>query len=177
MLKGEHVYLRLLEKQDLTARVEWINDEENIQTLLFDWPTSVSKTEKWFGNVVMDVNKLHLSIVDKETNELIGMTGLLNIDRVNHHAQLYITIGNKKYRGRHLPDEVIPLVQEYGFRELELKKIYLYTLPNNARGRHVYERNGFQLDGVLRQHVYCRGQQQDLFVHSILKQDWEERGK
>lgn len=172
MLNGRTVYLRLLSQEDLKDRVSWINDEENIQTLLFDWPTSYEKTMKWYGNVVMDPTKLNLSIVDKETNELIGMTGLLNIDRINHHAQLYITIGNRKYRGRHLPDEVIPLVLEYGFTELELKKIYLYTLPNNERGRHVYERNGFKQDGILRQQVYCRGKQQDLYVHSILKTEF-----
>lgn len=175
MLRGKNVYLRLLSQEDLKDRVSWINDEENIQTLLFDWPTSIEKTQKWFSNVVFDNSKFNLSIVDIETNELVGMTGLLNIDRINHHAQLYITIGNKKYRGKHLPDEVIPLVLEYGFTELELKKIYLYTLPNNERARHVYERNGLKLDGVLRQQVYCRGKQQDLYVHSILKREFEER--
>ena len=173
MLNGKTVYLRLLAQEDLRDRVAWINDRENIQTLLFDWPTSYDKTLRWFNNAVLDNTKLHLSIVDKETDELIGMTGLLNIDRINHHAQFYLTIGNRAYRGRHLPDEVIPLVLEYGFTELELKRVYLYTLPNNQRARHVYERNGFKLDGILRQQVYCRGQQQDLYVHSILKSEFE----
>ena len=177
MLKGKTVYLRLLSQEDLEDRVSWINDEENIQTLMFDWPTSMEKTQKWFQNVVFDNSKLNLSIVDIETDELIGMTGLLNIDRTNHHAQLYITIGNKQYRGKHIPDEVIPLVLEYGFSELELKKIYLYTLPNNDLARHVYERNGFQQDGILRQQVYCRGKQQDLYVHSILKTEFEARNR
>ena len=157
MLIGKTVYLRLLSQEDLKERVSWINDKENIQTLLFDWPTSIEKTQKWFSDVIFDNSKLNLSIVDKLTDELIRMTGLLNIDRINHHAQLYITIGNKEFRGKRLPDEVIPLVLEYGFTELELKKIYLYTLPNNERGRHVYERNGFKQDGILRQQVYCRG--------------------
>ena len=175
MLKGKTVYLRLLSQDDLLDRVSWINDEENIKTLLFDWPTSIEKTQKWFSNVVFDNSKLNLSIVDKETDELIGMTGLLNIDRINHHAQAYLTIGNKKYRGRHIADEVFPLVFEYGFTELELKKIYVYTLPNNGRVRHVCERSGFKQDGILRQQVYCRGKQQDLYVHSILKSEYEER--
>lgn len=175
MLKGKTVYLRLLSQDDLRDRVSWINDEENIQTLLFDWPTSYEKTLKWYNNVIFDNTKLNFSIVDKETDELIGMTGLLNIDRINHHAQIYMTIGNKKYRGRHVPDEVFPLVYEYGFTELELKKIYGYTLPNNDRVRHVAERNGLRFDGILRQHVYCRGKQQDLYVSSILKNEFEER--
>ena len=54
MLQGNTVYLRLLSQEDLISRVAWINDEENIQTLLFDWPTSIEKTQKWFSNVVFD---------------------------------------------------------------------------------------------------------------------------
>lgn len=172
MLKSKTLYLRLLEKQDLPHRVEWINDEENIQTLLFDWPTSLSKTEKWFSNVLMDNSKLNFSIVERDSETLIGMTGLLNIDRINYHAQFYLTIGNKRYRNRRLPDEIIPLVLEYGFIELGLSKIYLHTLPNNEKARVVYERNGFSRDGILRSHVFCRGKLQDLHVQSILKQEW-----
>ena len=175
MLQGERIYLRLLGQEDLKDRVEWINDEENAQTLLFDWPTSYDKTLRWFQTAVFDSTKLHFSIIERDSDRLIGMTGLLNIDRINHHAQYYLTIGEKDVRGQHMPDEVIPLILEYGFVELELKKIYLYTLPNNSRARHVYERNGFQQDGILRQQVYCRGKQQDLYVHSILKSEWELR--
>jgi RimJ/RimL family protein N-acetyltransferase len=174
MLKGIDVYLRLLEKNDLESRVHWINDEENIKTLLFDWPTSLAKTEKWFQNAVMDNTKINFSIVDKHNQNLIGMTGLINVDRVNGIAQFYITIGNKEYRGRKLPDEIIPLVLEYGFMELGLKKIYLYTLFNNIKARKIYEKNGFSEDGILRQHVFCRGEQQDLYVHSILRNEWAE---
>lgn len=174
MLINARVYLRLLEKKDLPYRVEWINDAENIQNLLFDWPTSLAKTEKWFSNIVMDSTRVNFSIIDRKTDTLIGMTGLLNIDTKNRIAQLYITIGNKSYRGKKLPDEIIPLVLGYGFGELGLVKIYLYTLPNNEYGRRVYERNGFQADGVLRQHVFCRGKHQDLHVHSILKSEWAQ---
>ena len=38
MLQGKTIYLRLLSQEDLKDRVAWINDEENIQTLLFVYP-------------------------------------------------------------------------------------------------------------------------------------------
>jgi len=174
MLTGKRIYLRSLERADLKERVCWINDTENIQTLLFDWPTSLSKTEAWYNSALMDRSKFHFSIVECDTDELVGMTGLLDVDRIHRRGQLYITIGNKKFRGLHLPDEVIFLVLEYAFEELGLQRIYLYTLPNNEHARKVYERNGFQLDGILRKHYFVRGKQQDLYVQSILDSEWHE---
>jgi RimJ/RimL family protein N-acetyltransferase len=172
MLKGNNIYLRPLEIDDLPLRVEWVNDDENRKTLMFDWPISLSKTRAWFQNTLMDKSKANFSIVDKETNKVIGMTGLIDIDYRNLRGQLYITIGEKDFRGKKLPDEIIPLVLEYGFKELGLRRIYLYTLKNNERGRTVYERNGFEFEGILREHHFCVGEYQDLYVHSILKNDW-----
>jgi RimJ/RimL family protein N-acetyltransferase len=103
------------------------------------------------------------------------MTGLIDINERHQRAQFYITIGEKSYWGRRMADEVIPLVLRYGFVELNLNRIYLYTLPNNGRARKVYERNGLSHDGVLRQHYYCVGQFQDLTVHSALRHEWLNR--
>lgn len=67
----------------------------------------------------------------------------------------------------------MPLVLEYGFFELGLNKIYLYTISNNERARKVYLRNGFVHEGVLRKHYFCNGDYQDLWVMSILKNEWK----
>lgn len=172
MLKSKNLYLRLLSEDDLNDRVNWINDRDNIKTLLFDWPTSIEKTKKWFSNSLMDKSKINFSIVDLNKDVLIGMTGFIQIDYVNRNAQFYITIGNKNFRGLGLSKEVISMVLEYGFLELALEKIYLYTLPNNQKARRIYELNGFKNDGVLRNHLVRRGVLQDIYVHSILKEEW-----
>jgi diamine N-acetyltransferase len=175
MLTGKRVHLRLLEKGDLEKRVEWINDEDNIRTLLFDWPTSLAKTEAWFAKVVTDPTRVHFSFIDNQTNCLIGMTGMLNIDQKNQNAQIYLTIGDKSRRGERLPAEVHSMTLTYAFSELNLVKVYAYTLPANESARRIFTALGFTLDGVLRQHVYCRGIQQDLYVQSILREEWKQR--
>lgn len=48
MLRGEKVYLKLIEEKDLEKRVEWINDPQIQNTLNYDVPTSLSKTKAWF---------------------------------------------------------------------------------------------------------------------------------
>lgn len=175
MLDGKVITLRLLERKDLEKRVEWVNNPLIRKTLMFDWPISTSKTEKWFDNQLLDNTKRNFSIIHKLDNKLIGMTGLIDINIRHLRAQFYLTIGDEIYQGRKLPDEIIPLVLEYGFRELGLNRIYLYTLNNNPRARKVYIRNGFIKEGILRKHYFCVGDYQDLQVMSVLKEEWENK--
>ena len=174
MLKAKRIYLRMLEKGDLKDRVLWFNDPEIYENLISDFPVSYAKTEAWFQNNLFDQTKVHFSICLNQTNELIGMTGLLQINRKDSHAQMYITIGNKKFRGLGLPDEVIPNLLKYAFFELNLNKIYLWTIPSNERARKVFEKNGFVQEAVMKNHLYCRGQYQTIMQHRVLKSDFSK---
>lgn len=175
MLQANRIYLRLLEAEDLPLRVKWVNDPEVRQFLMFDYPLSLSKTKAWFNSGLLQSDKVHFSIVDKATDQVIGMTGLLDLTYKHGRAQMYITIGEEAYRGKGLAKEVIPALLRYAFIEHNLNKVYLYTLTNNARGRKVYEGVGFSPDGCLRKHYYCVGELQDIYVHSILKEEFFAR--
>ena len=169
MMHAKDIYLRPLEVDDLPSRVKWFNDPDINRFLVSDYPVSLAKTKTWFSSACTDSTKLNLSICLSSTNELIGMTGLLQIDQKNSKAQFYITIGEKQFWGRRLADQVIPLVLDYGFSYLRLNKIYLWTLKVNSRARNVYERNGFVEECCLKQHLHCRGQFNDIIQHSIFR--------
>lgn len=172
MINSERIILRPLEEVDLEARVKWFNDAEINQFLVSDYPMGLAKTRLWFQSTLGDDTKFNLSIIDKCSGSLIGMTGLLNINRKDAHAQFYITIGESQYRGQGLPNEIIPAVLRYGFTFLRLNKIYLWTLMNNSRARSVYERNGFQEEAILKDFLYCRGEFQDIIQHCVLRRDF-----
>jgi len=174
MLDTERIYLRPLEREDLPSRVKWVNDPETRKTLMFDYPLSLAKTQKWFDQILMDKTKINFSIISKTDNKLIGMTGLLDITTVHSRAQMYITIGEKDYWGKGLASEIIQALLEYAFTEVNLNKVYLYTIPANDRGRKVYEKNGFKNEGVLKQHYFCVGAYQDLYVHAVMRDDWKK---
>ncbi|MGI6386012.1 MAG: GNAT family N-acetyltransferase [Desulfomonilia bacterium] len=174
VFSGIGVYLRGLEENDLTLRPKWFNDPEINRTLLMDYPISLATTMAWFRRAAQEQHhsRIDLSICDTATDRVIGMTGLLRIDRRHLHAQFYMTIGEKDYWGRHIPDEVIPMVLRYAFGNLNLNKIYLWTIPANTHARRVYERNGFVQEACMAQHFYCRGALQDIYQHRILKEEW-----
>ena len=171
-MKGKQIYLRPLEKEDLILRPKWFNDSEINRMLLISIPIGYAQTLQWFEKSIKDSSKLDLSICDSSSDKVIGMTGLLKINHLHQNAQFYITIGEKEYWGKKIPDEVIPLVLAHGFTELNLIKIYLWTINDNDRARKVYERNGFVLEAVMKKHYFCRSMHQDLYQHAVLKEDW-----
>ena len=171
---GKQIYLRGLEEEDLVLRPKWFNSSEINKTLLMDYPITYASTLNWFRKSLMDNSKVNLSICDRENDKVIGMTGLLNINRRHMHAQFYITIGETEYWGRRIPDEVIPLVLKYGFAEQNLNKIYLWTIPENARARKVYERNGFVKEAEMKDHFYCRGRLNAIIQHRITRDEWSQ---
>lgn len=175
-MQGKQIYLRPLEREDLIYRPKWFNDPEIHRTLLMEIPIGYAQTLQWYERSLKDPSKLNLSICDTATQNVIGMTGFLNINHRHQNAQFYITIGEKQYWGRKIADEVIPLMLGHAFCELNLRKVYLWTIPVNERARQIYERNGFVREGVLRQHYFCRGSHQDLIQHAILREDWRKQG-
>ena len=175
MFDGKQIYLRPLEREDLPLRVKWVNDPDVRKHLMFDYPISLAKTGAWFAKTLLDDTKRNFSVVDKASGQVVGMTGLIQIDIKHRRAQFYITLGEKEFWGKKIVDEVIPIVLHYGFTELNLNKIFLYTIPGNERARKVYERNGFVQEAAMRQHYYCVGELHDLIQHSILKSEWLEK--
>jgi RimJ/RimL family protein N-acetyltransferase len=171
---GKKVYLRGVEEGDLILRPKWFNDSEINRTLLIDYPVSLATTQAWFRRILPEQHRtrIDLSICDKLSNKVIGMSGLININHRHQHAQFYMTIGEKEFWRQHIPAEVIPMVLGYAFNTLNLNKVYLWTIKTNDNARSVYERNGFIQEALMRQHFYCRGGLQDIYQHRILREDW-----
>ncbi len=174
ILKGEIIYLRLLERDDLEKRVKWINDPEVNHTLGFDYPAGLDKTRAWFQTTLMDSSRMNFSIVDRASEKLIGMAGYLAINRKNRNAEFYITIGEKDFWGKGIGDEAIRLLLQYGFTELGLEKVYLHTFDYNERAGRLYERNGFKKEGVFRKHIWKKGRLRDIVYYGILKEEWSD---
>lgn len=167
------INIRPLERSDLPSRVSWINDELINETLSFSYPVSYASTEAWFNKSILDDTKKHFTICIDE-NTPIGMCGLLGINYINKNAELYITIGNSKYHGQGYAKQAIHWLQNYAFNNLGLHKIFLHTFDYNNKAIGLYESTGFKREGLLREHLYIRGNYESILVYSILKKEFKE---
>ena len=149
-------------------------DMEIQNTLNYDIPTSVSKTRAWFQKTVMDNTRREFSIYTVDENKYIGFCGIFGIEIPAMKAEMHCVIGDKEYQHGGYGTEAYRLLQDYGFEELGLNRIYGYQLIHNAAAHRVVEKLGWKREGLLRQDVYSHGKLHDRYIVAILKEDWEK---
>lgn len=105
--------------------------------------------------------------------EFIGTVGLHDIDWVNESLRLGIIIFNKNYWQKGFGKETIDLILRFVLEELGMNKVYLTARADNESAIRVYEKLGFQREGVMRkEYKVKKGEYIDLLRMSILRSEW-----
>ena len=172
---GSRISLRPLTGADAVAFVPWVNDPEVTRTLAIGARVMDVRAEEVFiEKTNASAHAVLFGIVVRETDRLIGSTGLDQLDFRNQSASFSMMIGEKKAWGKGYGTEATALVVQHAFRELRLNRVQLQVYEYNLRGMRVYEKVGFRREGVLRQeHVY-NSRFWDTVVMAILREEWEK---
>ena len=170
-MQDARITIRKFEKSDIPKKVEWINNPANNRFLHYNIPLSVEGTERWFDSHQGETTRYDAVI--EADGVPVGTIGLLSIDRKNSKAEYYIAMGETAYKGKGVAKEASRLILAYGFEELGLNRIYLFTEADNIAAQKLFERVGFKREGILKQDVYSHGAFADRIAYGILKEDWK----
>ena len=123
-MRGERVYLRLIEESDLERTHRWINDPE-IGEIMGYLPLTMEKQRQWFKTTVDTQCKFIFAICLIENDHHIGNVGLGRIDYIDRNAIFSIFIYSREHRGKGYGIEASKLALDFAFRRLNLHKVYL----------------------------------------------------
>ena len=88
--------------------------------------------------------------------------------------ELSIGIGDQSNRGKGYGSEAMRLIIDYAFFELNLHRIQLTVFDYNQQAIALYERLGFQREGVFREFGQRDGKRYDMYLYGILYEEWEQ---
>jgi len=178
-LSGSKIYLRPLERSDLNENyLSWLNDPEVTRYLeTGTFPTTSEDLEKFYARVTGSPAEVIFAIVDRKSHEHIGNAKLGPINWVHRRAMFGILIGDKRFWGKGVGEEVTRLMVKYAFERLNLNRIGLAVFEEHTAGVRCYEKVGFKLEGCFREEMFCEGSYENRLWMGLLRSEYEAKQK
>lgn len=159
-----NITIRRFEENDIPFKVRWINDPRNNRYLHYDLPLSEDKTRAWFNTLTLRTNRADYTIICE--GELAGLIGLLNIDPKNKKAEYYICVDHD-FKGMGIGRKATDMLIRESAEVFGLKKIVLYTETENIAAQRLFEKIGFEKEGLLKNDLIHNGRSIDRFVYGL----------
>jgi RimJ/RimL family protein N-acetyltransferase len=174
MLVGKKCCLSPCDPGDAVTWTAWFNDLE-VTIPLGDeaYLPSTLLSESETLQDVLKHRRYVFSIVDLETDGLIGRCLLFDVDQVNRRAMLGIALGEKEYWDRGFGRDASRLLLDCAFNLLNLNNVMLDTFSFNERALACYRKVGFRVIGRRREARIIAGQKYDLILMDILAGEFD----
>jgi len=164
--------LRKPELSDVDALYVVKNDAE-VAGMLGGFSTGYSKAdlEAWIA-FHREAKDEALFVIADAKDRAVGHVGLYKVNHRIRSAEFAIVIGDRSIWGKGLGRACTRFAIEYGFDELNLRRIYLEVLATNERAIKLYRALSFVEEGRLRQAQWKRGRYIDVLVMGLLSEEY-----
>ena len=169
MLIGEKVCLGPILTGDGPFLFSWMNNRGLAYGNGPYRPMSQLAFDEWFNGIAKDPRRVVFALRSRSDMKLLGYVQIINIDAPFRSAELGILIGEEAEQGRGFGQEAIALAIEFCWSDLNLQRLSLLVVGENARAGHVYEKVGFEVEGRMRRAAYANGQYVDIVVMGKLR--------
>lgn len=169
---GEKTVLRAIEPADNALLLELINDPGTEKMLGgSSFPVSETAQSKWICEQIGRTDVLRCIVADKNTpKEGVGTVILSDIDRKNGTAQVHLKL-IEVGRGKGYGTDALKAMVGYAFRQMRLHCVYAHVLEYNKASRKLFEKCGFQREGLLRSRAFKDGEYVDMVSYSMICHD------
>jgi RimJ/RimL family protein N-acetyltransferase len=177
MFTLNEVTLRPLELADIDQLYVWESDSE--LNILSGWGPRRSRAafhQRYGRRITEPEADLYMFGIEVE-ERLVGYVQLALIDISERRAAVGIVLGDRTVWGRGIASTALRILLDYAFTGRNLERIYAEVYSFNTRSLRLFERVGFQHEGVLRQHEIHNGSRQDMHVFGMLKSEFYQRYK
>ncbi|WP_019422603.1 GNAT family N-acetyltransferase [Paenibacillus profundus] len=176
MFATNRIKLRKMTEQDIAVYHKWRNTigvMESTSPALDIY--SMEETGSFVQHVILgSTHSKTYFIMDSASDQPIGITSLISIDFKNRNAELIIDIGEPDYWGKGYGQEALGLLLRYAFMELNLHRISLRVFDFNTRALKLYEKLGFQQEGMSREALFRNGAWHHIIHMGLLQSEYSE---
>lgn len=169
-LEGETVELRTIEAEDIDFLQRTINDPRVRTTLAPVRPKNRPEQRDWIESLG-ETDSINLLICVDETP--VGSADLKPPNQDWGVAEVGVMV-DPDYWNEGYATAAVDRLCEYAFEERRLNKVYATVYATNPAGNRVFEKVGFENEGVLRKEGFVNGQHVDVHRYGLLADDWRQ---
>lgn len=170
-LKGNNIYLRALEPEDLEFIYAIENDENIWKVSNTQTPYSKFLIRQYLENAHQDIyeaKQLRLAICKNNTAEAIGLIDLFDFDAKNKRAGIGIIIQNETDRKNGFGKEALSLLIDYSFSQLQLHQLFANIDTENKPSISLFTTFGFEKIGIKKDWNYNDNSYQDEALFQLI---------
>ena len=177
VLETDRLILRQVTNDDVNSLLKYLSDIDVMKYYgLEPFKTIRDALDEisWYKSIFEKGTGIRWGISLKGQDEIIGSCGFFNRNVEHCRAEIGYEL-SKEYWGKGIASEAIKTVITYGFEQLNLQRIQALIETPNIPSQKLVERQGFIREGLLRSYEFTCGKFDDLYMYSMLKQDYQER--
>lgn len=171
-LKGQKIFLRALEPEDLAFVYALENDEQIWEVSNTQTPYSRFLIRQYLENAHQDIyeaKQLRLAICRNDTAVAIGLIGLFDFDPKNKRAGVGIIIQDERNRHSGYGKEALGLVIGFAFEQLQLHQLYANISTENTASLSLFATFGFEKIGVKKDWNFTGNRFHDEALFQLIK--------
>ncbi|CAH8294968.1 diamine N-acetyltransferase [Mariniflexile fucanivorans] len=169
-LKGEHIYLRALEPEDLEFIHAIENDESVWEISNTITPYSKFLIKQYLEHShkdIFEVKQLRL-VISSYDEVALGMIDLFDFDFRNSRAGVGILVKQLEDRAKGIGSEALKLLVNYSFTHLCLHQLYCNISEENDVSIKLFTKQGFQQIGLKKDWNLVNGSYKNEYIYQLI---------
>lgn len=173
-LEHNNCYLAVIDLSAADEVAAWSNDiEMSLKT--GDISDMINlETQKTYLENMNNSTRYGFYIVDKKSNQVIGIARLMRINWINRNAVMGIFIGDKKNRKSGFGTEASEMILDFAFNILNLRNVMTEVFSFNEGSSSLCKKIGMKEIGRRRKAIIYGKHEYDEVYFDILDEEFEK---
>lgn len=174
VIETKRLALRKVTKDDANSILKYLSDFEVMKYYgLEPFKTINDALDEisWHQSIQNNKTGIRWGITLKGQGDVIGSCGFHNLVSQHFRTEIGFELSKERW-GQGIASEAIEAIVRYGFENMKLQRIEALIEPTNSSSQKLVEKHGFIREGLLRNYELTGSKFDDLYMYSLLKQDF-----
>ncbi|WP_272148535.1 GNAT family N-acetyltransferase [Tenacibaculum aiptasiae] len=172
-LESERLLFKEYQKED-AASLLYIRSHPKVSKYMdSEIPKTIEDTEKRIEDIQQAFSEkkgITWTIIDKNTNTLIGDFGIWKLDRQNFRGEIGYVLSPDYWGKGYMKESMVTLIN-FAFNTLNLHSLEANVNPENENSKRALLKFNFKKEAYFRENYYYNGKFLDSEIYSLLKTD------